>query len=147
MIRPDQMDWVVNLPLTEFAINSCISETTKFSPFELNYGFTPAFMHNFAALATAPGVRAFGENARNALEEAHNAIIASCVRQTHHANKKCAPHAEYKVGDKVYLSMENLQLLPHRARKLGPKFIGPFLVVEAHNQATVVRLDLPEELS
>ncbi|KXN89689.1 hypothetical protein AN958_05229 [Leucoagaricus sp. SymC.cos] len=35
----DQKNWVNKAPLVEFAINSSISVSTKFAPFELNYGY------------------------------------------------------------------------------------------------------------
>jgi len=41
MVRPDQTDWERKIPLTEFAINSSISKSTRFAPFELNYGYMP----------------------------------------------------------------------------------------------------------
>ena len=36
-----QDDWAELLPLTEHAYNSAVSESTKVSPFEANYGFSP----------------------------------------------------------------------------------------------------------
>jgi hypothetical protein len=41
MVKPDQKDWVEKIPLVEFAINSSISKSTGFAPFELNYGYMP----------------------------------------------------------------------------------------------------------
>jgi transposase InsO family protein len=87
MIRPDQTDWAEQLLLAEFAMNSCTSETTGFSPFELNYGFTPRTV-NLSMMPAAPdGVKMFAEKAHSNLEQAHDAIISARVRQTHYANK------------------------------------------------------------
>ena len=36
-----QDNWADLLPLAEYAYNSAVSESTKLSPFEANYGFTP----------------------------------------------------------------------------------------------------------
>ena len=36
-----QDDWADLLPLAEHAYNSAVSESTKMSPFEANYGFSP----------------------------------------------------------------------------------------------------------
>ena len=49
-------------------------------------------------------------------------------------------------GDKVYLSTKNLALPKGRAKKLLPKFIGLYKVVEAHTAASMVTLELPPEL-
>jgi hypothetical protein len=35
MVEPNQTDWVDKIPLVEFAINSNISSSTGFAPFEL----------------------------------------------------------------------------------------------------------------
>ena len=49
----------------------------------------------------------------------------------------------YYVGDHVYLSTQNLTLPKGRARKLVPKYIGPYKIVKAHNEASTVMLELP----
>ena len=36
-----QDDWAELLPLAEHAFNSAVSESTKISPFDANYGFSP----------------------------------------------------------------------------------------------------------
>jgi len=77
---------------------------------------------------------------------AHNTIIEKRVVQMFHANKKCHPSDKYKQGDHVYLSTQNLTLLKGTARKLVPKFIGPYTVKEAHNTASMVTLELTPEL-
>jgi hypothetical protein len=78
---------------------------------------------------------------------AHDVIIESRILQTFHANKKCQASLGYQRGDQVYLSMQNLTLPKGRARKLVPRFIGPYQVIEAHNEALTVTLELPLELA
>ena len=46
----------------------------------------------------------------------------------------------------VYLSTKNLALPKGRARKLLPRYIGPYKVAEAHTATLTVRLELPPEL-
>ena len=50
-------------------------------------------------------------------------------------------------GDRVYLSTKNLALPKGRAKKLLPKFIGPYKVVEAHTTTSMVTLELRPELT
>ena len=50
------------------------------------------------------------------------------------------------MGDHAYLSTQNLTLLKGRARKLVPKYIGPYKIVKAHNKASTVTLKLPPAL-
>ena len=46
----------------------------------------------------------------------------------------------------VYLSTKNLALPKGWARKLLPRYIGPYKVVEAHTAASTATLELPPEL-
>ena len=54
---------------------------------------------------------------------------------------------KYSPGDFIYLLMRNLTLPKGRAKKLQPKYIGPYKVVEAHIAASTIRLELPPELT
>ena len=80
------------------------------------------------------------------LKVAHNAIIESHMMQMHQANKRRRPEGAISKGDKVYLSTENLSLPKNRTRKLMPKYIGPYKVVDAHPAESRYTLDLPPEL-
>ena len=80
------------------------------------------------------------------LKAVHDTIIESRVYQTHHANKRQRPETPFTVGDKVYLSTENLTLPKGRSRKLMPKFIGPYVVTADHPRESRYTLDLPPEL-
>ena len=77
---------------------------------------------------------------------AYDTIIANCIQQTFHANKKHCASDEDHVGDYVYLLTQNLTLPKGRARKLVPKYIWPYKVVKAHNEASTVMLELPPAL-
>ena len=70
-------------------------------------------------------------------------IIAHRVQQMFHAYKKCRASNLHHVGDHVYLSTWTLTLPKGRARTLVPKYIGPYQVVKAHNEASTVTLKLP----
>jgi hypothetical protein len=147
-VSPDQKNWYEKLPMVEFAINSSISASTGFAPFELNYGYLPRMMAKLGANPEVPkGVRQFAETAALNLVAAHDAIIASRVEQTFQANKKRRKEPEYKMNDLAYLSTENLNLPKKRARKLLPRFIGPYRVIEVNPDLSTYTLELPEELA
>src|SRR5258708_39079382 len=76
----------------------------------------------------------------------HNAIIESRMTQMHQENKRRRPEGAIYKGDKVYLSTENLSLPKNRTRKLMPKYIGLYKVVDAHPAESRYTLDLPPEL-
>jgi hypothetical protein len=83
LIQPNKTDWVEKLPLTEFAINSNLSSSTGFAPFELNYGYMPMLISGITPFEKVkPGVKRFVNQAINNLEMAHDAIIESRVTQT-----------------------------------------------------------------
>src|SRR5712675_87604 len=42
LICPDQQDWLNKIPMVEFTLNSAISNSSGFAPFELNYGYMPS---------------------------------------------------------------------------------------------------------
>src|ERR1700761_7771076 len=139
-----QKDWVSRLPGIEFAMNTARSDTTGFSPFFLNYGRVPRPMI-WNAKSEYPGVRKFAERVKESIMVAHDAIIAKRVKQTIQANRKRRP-AELTVGDLVYLSTKNLKLPKGRARKLTPKYIGPFPITKVLEPGASFQLKLSEEL-
>lgn len=146
IIRPDQRDWVSKLPAVQFAMNSSVSATTGFSPFELNHGYIPDSTGFFQSISASPGVKEFADQARWNLMEAHDHIITSRISQTSHANERRRPEDDINTGDMVYLSTENLRLPKSRAFKLLPKFIGPYRVTEYSSRSHTIHLALPEEL-
>lgn len=124
IVLPNQQDWALKLPAIEFALNSACSKTTKYPPFILNYGrLPPPLIWN--TNSDYPGVRVFVQRMKDAIMDAHDSIIASRVKNTSLANRK-RMESPFVKGDLVYLSTENLSLPKGRARKLAPKFIGPF---------------------
>jgi hypothetical protein len=97
--------------MVKFTLNSNISSSMGFAPFKLNYGFMPTLIGGITPMEKAkPGVKNFINLAIGNLKKAHDAIIESHVKQTHHTN--CNPREEtpFEVGDKVYLLTENLML-------------------------------------
>ena len=132
------------IPIVEFAINSNISSSTRFAPFELNYGYLTTFISGITPTENAkPGVHKFINQAINNLEEAHDAIIESRVRQTLHVIKHCRADTPYNVSEQVYLSTDNLNLPKNRSRKLMPKYIGPYKRTQSYPNESRYTLELP----
>jgi hypothetical protein len=78
MIEPNQSDWVEKIPLMEFSINSNISSSTGFAPFELNYGYMPTLIGRITPMEKAkPGMKQFVTQALSNLEMAHDTILES----------------------------------------------------------------------
>ena len=146
IINDDQKNWADKCLMVEFALNSSVITTTRLTLFELNQGHMPQIRVPRSFDTTFKGVKQFALQAKWDLMAAHDAIIANCIQQTFHANKKCHASDLYHVGDHMYLSTQNLTLPKVRVRKLVPKYIGPYKVVKANNEASTVMLELPPAL-
>jgi hypothetical protein len=85
MVRPDQLDWPKHLPMVEFTLNSSVSKSTGFAPFELMYGYIPKTIQTIGESEFA-GVQDFADNTRDLVIRAHDTLIKSRVGQMHHAN-------------------------------------------------------------
>ena len=146
-IRSDQKDWIDRIDLTEFAINSSVSASSRYAPFELNGGYMPSMLKEFRSNEiTARGIKDFAEQALRNLAKAHDAIIETRAFQTRQSNKHRREEPEIAENDLVYLSTKNLNLPKNRARKLCPKFIGPYRVAEARPETSNYVLELPTAL-
>jgi len=74
----------------------------------------------------------------------HDSIIAACVKQTRDANRK-RQLVPFKEGDFVYLSTKNITFARGLARKLIPKYMGPYKITkDFENQS--FRIELPLHL-
>ena len=123
-------------------LNSSMSASTGYAPFKLNYGYIPQLGQHLNTDMKFDSVRQFAEQALWNAMAAHDAIIAACVMQTHHANRHRQRGDVFVPGNRVYLSTKNLALPKGRAKKLLPKFIGLYKVVEMHTAALTVTLEL-----
>jgi hypothetical protein len=144
-INEKQSDWVPKLPAIEFAINSARSESTGFAPFFLNSGRMPRSMiWNSAPPSEFPSIRNFALQKKLALMAAHDSILAARVKQTRDANRK-RQIAPFKKDDLVYLSTKNIKFPKGLARKLVPKYIGPYKILQDYGNQSF-RLELPSHL-
>lgn len=61
--------------------------------------------------------------------QAHDSILATCVKQTHDANcRRCM--TPFVNGDLCYVSTANISFPKGYARKFVPKYIGPYKILE-----------------
>ena len=100
--------------MTEFAINSSVSNSTGFAPFELTYGAMP-HIFQMAISTLFLGVKSFAEKALMNIVIAHDSIIANRTFQTHYMNRYRSAEEPLKEGNLVYLLMKNLNLPKHQA--------------------------------
>jgi hypothetical protein len=60
----------------EFAINLAINGASKFTLFELNYGWMPTMITGIPQFTSYEGVKQFAKQAVHNLDEAHNVLMA-----------------------------------------------------------------------
>jgi hypothetical protein len=68
------------------------------------------------------------------------------VFQTKRTNEHRTDNPDIREGSLVFLSTKNLNLPKGRARKLCPKFVGPWKVLQAWPETSTYRLELPTAL-
>ena len=76
-----------------------------------------------------------------ALMVAHDSILEARINQIWSANHK-RQAVPFKMGDLIYVSTRNIKFLKGLARKLIPKFIGPYKILEDFKNKSF-RIDLP----
>jgi len=137
--------WHKHIHTAQAQINNAVSAATGFSPAMLMFGFQPRTPID---LATNPELVA-DPDAAQMLEEMHmQARAAADQLQTsqdlmkQYADKK-RRHVQFSVGDRVMLSTKHIKL--GGSRKLSPKWLGPFTVLEVMSSGNAVRLELPSD--
>ena len=141
-VAPNQRDWVAKLPAIKFALNSARSESTGYAPFLLNSGQMPRSMVWSSKVSEEyPAVRVFARQRRLALIEAHDSILEARVKQVRAANRRRRPEP-FKEGDLAYVSTKNLTFEKGLARKLIPKYIGPYKLLKDYGNHSF-KVDLP----
>ena len=146
VVDNDQKNWSENCSTVEFAINSSVNTTTGYAPFELNHVYMPRLGQHISTNISFRGIKQFAQQAAWNLIDAHDAILEHRVAQMHYSNKHRKPCVQYQPNTLVYMSTKNLTLPKGRARKLVPRFIGPYKVLKAMNDSSNVTIELSQEL-
>ena len=105
-----QTNWVDQLPMVEFAMNSSISSLTGYVPFESNYGWLPHLIQGIKSEPPHEGVAQIIENIKDVLDKTHDKLTTQRERQAVQVNKCRCEGQNFSEGDKVLLSTVNLNL-------------------------------------
>ncbi|KAL0152896.1 hypothetical protein M9458_051800 [Cirrhinus mrigala] len=138
-----QDTWNQYLGGAEYAQNSLRQATTGLTPFQCILSFQPPLFPWSGEPSDVPSVDYWFRESERVWDEAHQHLQRAVRRQTTTADQRRSSAPEYQVGQKVWLSTRDIRLrLP--CKKLSPRFVGPFTVVEQINSVTY-KLQLPAQ--
>jgi hypothetical protein len=136
-------DWDQHLTAVEIAINTTKQSSTGYTPFYLNYGreMKLPLDHAISIIKSSnnPSAAESINSMNNDIECAKRNIEKAQQRQSYYSDQHRRLADEYKVGDRVMLTTENLT---QYGGKLTSKYIGPFTVIDVSPDKTIT-LDLP----
>src|SRR5260221_10409653 len=144
-VSHQQDDWADWLPLAEFVYNNKVHAATCWTLFELDAGQHPHLGVEPTKTLTVEATDTFARQLDCAQEEAKAALewAADDMKWYYDWNRQAAP--EYKVGDRVWLSLQNYSL-DCPMKKLDHKWAGPFLITKVVSPAAVkLRLSTREK--
>ena len=144
-------NWSSLLPYLEFAYNNAPQKSTGYSPFYLNYGFSPrtpiAMTLDSFPESKNEAVSTYVEHMQSLWNSAQDAIHEAQTSQAYHANRHRDLNRTFAVGDDVLLSTKGLKVkfLAKNSHKLQPLYIGPFKITQKLSPVSY-RLQLPPTL-
>eukprot|EP00896_Chara_braunii_P022071 GBG79947.1 hypothetical protein CBR_g30210 [Chara braunii] len=135
LIRPDQIDWVERLPDVELAYNSSIHPAIG-SPFEFEHGSPVTSPLDIITPRTAESDDhlLFLRRMQELLVKARDQMAKTQQRMSQQANRQRLP-CPFRAGDLVWVSTAEFSLEQDVSRKLLPKWMGPWPIIEPTGDA------------
>lgn len=147
IIQKNLKTWEECLPHVEFAYNRTIHSATKFSPFEIVYGFNPLTPLDLLPLPVEAHASLDGKKKAEFVKQLHEKVRQHIEKRTEQyaaqANKG-RKKVIFEPGDWVWLHMRKERFPVQRRSKLLPRGDGPFQVIARIND-NAYKLDLPGE--
>ncbi|KAJ9536652.1 hypothetical protein OSB04_un000201 [Centaurea solstitialis] len=139
--------WEQCLPHVEFAYNRHVHSATKFSPFEIVYGFKPLTPMDLTPLPMSEHLNLDGKKKAEFVKQIHEKAKSNIEERTkkyeQQANKG-KRKVTFEPGDWVWLHLRKERFPTQRKSKLMQRGDGPFQVLQKIND-NAYKLDLPIE--
>ncbi len=122
--------------MVEYAHNSLPVSSTGLSPFQCCLGYQPPLFPSQESDAIVPSAHAFIQRCLRTWRTAREALTRTGERNKASADHHRTEPPLYVCGQKVWLSSQDL---PFRllSRKLGPKFVGLFIISKVLSPVSV----------
>ncbi|XP_044044042.1 uncharacterized protein LOC122872197 [Siniperca chuatsi] len=138
-----QDSWNQFLGWAEYAQNSLRQPSTGLTPFQCVLGYQPPLFPWSGEPLEVPAVDHWFRESERVWDAAHHQLRRALCRRRLTANHRRSTTPRYLPGQKVWLSTRDIRMrLP--CRKLSPRFIGPFTIIEQINPVTY-KLQLPAQ--
>ena len=144
LVKKNLRTWEECLLHVEFAYNHALHSATKFSLFEVVYGFNPLSPLDLLPLPLSERVSTDGKRKVDTIKKLHEQVRANIEAKTEGykrlANKK-RKEVIFQEGDLVWVHMRKERFPEQRKSKLMPRVDGPFQILrKLHDNA--YQLDL-----
>ncbi|QRW24093.1 Retrotransposable element Tf2 protein [Rhizoctonia solani] len=130
--------------ISEFALNNLKQSSTGKSPFQICYGLNPQFSVGQKLDELVPNADKHAEFLEKGYDKVKAALSLSQERMKHFYDQHHREEEEIQVGDKVWLSHQNIST-NRPSIKLSHKKLGPYLVIEKIGLHTY-KLQLPHTM-
>ncbi|GJU84202.1 putative ribonuclease H-like domain-containing protein [Tanacetum coccineum] len=140
--------WDVHLSLVDFSYNNSYHSSMRCAPFKAMYGRKCRSPIMWAEVGEGQLIRAeLVQETTEKISQIKDRLKAARDHQKSYADKRRKP-LEFSVGDYVLLKVSPWKGVVRfrKKRKLAPRFVGPFKIIEKVGPVAY-RLDLPEELN
>ena len=142
-VNENRNDWNNLLSNAMVAYNSKVHTSTGFSPHYLVYGYRMRNPFRIKSIIKPTNVKPLDEHLK-LQQQAHEQALNKLNQANDKMKAQYDQHrrkVNYKIGDLVYLDIENLRSVGNR--KFMNKFIGPFPIIDIVKEGSAVRIKLP----
>ena len=144
LVAGNPSSWSSRLPWAEYAHNTLKSTSTAMSPFQCQFGFQPPLFPEEEMDVSVPSALQFVRRCKRTWKKVRQALLQTSKRNQRQANRLRRPAPSFRPGQRVWLAAKDLPLRVE-SRKLAPRYVGPFKVVQRINPVCY-RLQLPRSL-